>query len=294
MRYLITGAGGALGSDLVKELERRGEEVLGTTHQSMDISNREQVYETIFSYKPDVIIHAAAYTKVDNAEKDSLSAYAINAAGTRNIVDASNEIGAKVIYVSTDYVFDGKKENNELYEVSDQTNPLSIYGKTKLLGEEFTKLNDKHFIVRTSWVFGSNGNNFVKTMLKLGEKHDTLSVVNDQIGSPTYTVDLANLLIDMSKTDKYGTYQASNYGYISWAEFAKKIFETFEMDVKVNEVSTIEYQNISKTVGAPRPNNSRFSFKALEENGFNKLPDYEDALKRYRKELTETKKLILK
>lgn len=295
MKYIVTGSFGALGTDIVKELEKRNQDVLKGTRDNLNIENRELVFRTITEYKPDVIIHPAAYTMVDMCENMEEYAMKINGYGTKNVVDAAKEVGAKVIYTSTDYVFDGTKPIDEIYHVDDKTNPLSVYGKSKLLGEEFTREYDKHFIVRTSWVYGKTGNNFVKTMLKLSETHDEVNVVDDQIGSPTYTADLAKLLVDMSKTEKYGTYNGTNTGYISWAVFAEEIFDAFGKKTKVNMISTEEYlKSINKAI-AKRPLNSQLSTSELTENGFECLPFYLNSLIKYRDEVEEKpKKLILK
>ena len=218
----------------------------------------------------------------------------INKEATENIVFNASKVSAKVIYVSTDYVFNGEKEGT--YQEEDQPDPRSVYGKSKYLGEEEARKYEKHFIVRTSWVFGIHGNNFIKTMLRLSENHQTLNVVSDQIGSPTYTVDLARFLIDLAQSDKYGTYHATNEGFCSWYEFAKAIFKEMKKDVEVNPVSTEEYQQQLATRQAPRPKNSRFSKQKLKENGFVPLPSWQDALKRYctlLKEENEKKSFLL-
>ena len=290
MKYIVTGSNGALGHDLVKELEKREYDVLKGTRENMNVTNRELVLDTVTKYHPDVIIHPAAYTQVDMAENMEEFIMNTNGYGTKNIIDAAKKVGSKVIYVSTDYVFDGTKDG--VYEVDDQTNPLSVYAKSKLLGEEFTKEYDKSFIVRTTGVFGSFGNNFVKTMLRLSETHDEVSVVDDQIMSPTYTVDLAKLLVDMSLTEKYGTYHATNEGYISWATFTEEIFGVFEKDTKVNKITTEEYLSKQTKTIAPRPMNSRLSKSSLKENGFDPLPFYLDALVRYKNELEPKKKEV--
>ena len=290
MKYIVTGSNGALGHDLVKELEKREYDVLKGTRENMDVTNRELVLDTVTKYHPDVIIHPAAYTQVDMAENMEEFIMNTNGYGTKNIIDAAKKVGSKVIYVSTDYVFDGTKDG--VYEVDDQTNPLSVYAKSKLLGEEFTKEYDKSFIVRTTGVFGTFGNNFVKTMLRLSETHDEVSVVDDQIMSPTYTVDLAKLLVDMSLTEKYGTYHATNEGYISWATFTEEIFGVFEKNTKVNKITTEEYLSKQTKTIAPRPMNSRLSKSSLKENGFDPLPFYLDALVRYKNELEPKKKEV--
>lgn len=279
MRFLITGTSGQLGYDIIRELQKRNyNEYLGVGKEEMDITNEESVMKTITEYKPDIIFHCAAYTAVDRAEDCKEEAYAVNVEGTKNIVNGAKKVNAKIIYISTDYVFDGTKEG--LYEIEDPVNPQSIYGKTKLEGENLVKTYANHFIVRTSWVFGIHGNNFVKTMLRLSESKEELSVVKDQVGSPTYTVDLAKALVDIALTEKYGTYHINNEGYCSWAEFAKTIFKVNHRNVKVNPIPTSEYKT-----KATRPLNSKLSKKALTENGFSLLPSFEDALERYKEEL---------
>ena len=294
-RYLITGFRGQLGYDIARELDARGEhDYLAIDIDEMDITNREQVMNVVKRYNPDVIFHCAAWTAVDKAEdvENERKVYDINVNGTKNITDASIEVGAKLIYMSTDYVFDGKKEG--LYTEEDQTNPKSIYGATKLLGEAEVKRNPNHFITRISWVFGINGNNFIKTMLKLSDKYEELRVVDDQVGSPTYTVDLAKLLVEMAQTDKYGTYNVNNEGYCSWAEFAKYIMESNGKKTKIVPVSTIDYYapQIEKAkaegrqlVVATRPYNSKLDKTKLEEAGFDRLPSWQNATDRYCKEL---------
>ena len=287
-RYLITGFKGQLGYDIKRELNERGEyNILAVDKDEMDITNRSQVMELISKYKPDVIFHCAAWTAVDKAEEKELEdlVYAVNVEGTKNIVDASISVGAKIIYMSTDYIFDGEKDG--LYLEDDKANPKSVYGKTKYLGEEEVRRNPKHFITRISWVFGINGNNFIKTMLKLADTHDELNVVCDQVGSPTYTVDLAKLLVEMSCTSKYGTYHVNNDGYCSWAEFASYIMESNGKSTKINPVTTEEYLEITGTKQAYRPRNSKLSKEKLEKEGFAKLPTWQDATDRYIKELNE-------
>ena len=295
-KYLITGYKGQLGYDIKRELLKQGikeENILAIDKDEMDITNREEVMKVVGEFKPDVIFHCAAWTAVDKAEEAKDLCHAVNVTGTKNLTDASIENDAKIVYLSTDYVFDGKKALDDMYDVNDEKNPMSIYGLTKYLGEEEIKRNPRHFITRISWVFGINGNNFIKTMLKLSENHSELNVVNDQIGSPTYTVDLAHLLVNMAKTNKYGTYHANNEGFVSWADFAKYIFEINNKDVKVNPVSTEEYLKISGTKQAYRPRNSKLSKESLDEAGFDRLPTWEDATRRYCEELTG-KKLVLK
>ena len=286
MKYLITGYNGQLGYDIKNELLKRGvfkDDILAIDKDEMDITDREQVFNVIKDFSPDVIFHCAAWTAVDKAEDNKELVNLVNVIGTRNVVDASIEVGAKILYMSTDYVFDGTKDG--IYLVDDRVNPKSVYGMTKYLGEEEVRRNPKHFITRISWVFGINGNNFIKTMLKLSENHDSLNVVADQIGSPTYTVDLARLLVDMSSTEKYGTYHATNEGYCSWADFAEYIFKINNKDTKVNKVTTEEYLNLTNTKQAYRPKNSKLDKSKLDENGFDRLPSWKDATERFCKVL---------
>lgn len=286
MKYLITGYNGQLGYDIKNELLKRGvfeDNILAIDKAEMDITDREQVFNVIRNFSPDIIFHCAAWTAVDKAEDNKELVNLVNVVGTRNVVDASIEVGAKILYMSTDYVFDGTKDG--IYLVDDKVNPKSVYGMTKYLGEEEVRRNPEHFITRISWVFGINGNNFIKTMLKLSENHDSLNVVADQIGSPTYTVDLAKLLVDMSGTEKYGTYHATNEGYCSWADFAEYIFKFNNKDTKVNRVTTDEYLRLTNTKQAYRPKNSRLDKSKLDENGFDRLPSWEDATKRFCKSL---------
>ncbi|MBR2840447.1 MAG: dTDP-4-dehydrorhamnose reductase [Bacilli bacterium] len=284
MKFLITGFKGQLGYDINRELKSRGyKDIMAIDKDEMDITNHEEVDKVITEYNPDVIFHCAAFTAVDKAEDEEELCTKVNALGTKNITDASIKVGAKLLYMSTDYVFDGTKDG--IYTEEDEVNPKSVYGKTKYLGEMEVRRNPNHFITRISWVFGINGGNFIKTMLKLSDRFDTLNVVGDQIGSPTYTVDLARLLVDMAFTDKYGTYNATNEGYVSWAEFAEYIFKVNDKNVSVNYVSTEDYLKITGTKQAYRPRNSRLSKDKLEENGFERLPSWEDATERYSKEL---------
>ena len=289
MKYLITGYKGQLGYDVKRELLKRGvkeEDILAIDKEEMDITNREEVNKVVKEFATDVIFHCAAWTAVDKAEDMRDACYNVNVVGTKNVVDASIEVGATTIYMSTDYVFDGTKEG--LYTEEDNVNPKSVYGRTKFLGEEEVRRNPKHFITRISWVFGINGHNFIRTMLKLAENHSELNVVDDQIGSPTYTVDLARVLVDMSNSDKYGTYNVTNSEYCSWAEFAEYIFESNKKCVKVNKVTTEEYLEITGTKQAYRPRNSRLDKSKLEEN-FELLPSWKDAVNRYNIELQKEK-----
>lgn len=283
-KYLVTGYKGQLGYDIIKELHNRGEyDILALDIDRLDITDREATLKMIKEYHPDVIFHCAAWTAVDKAEDMEDVVYKVNVEGTRNITDASIEVGAKLFYISTDYIFDGTKDG--LYTEEDKPNPKSIYGKTKYEGEEEVRRNPNHFITRISWVFGINGNNFIKTMLKLSKNHDELNVVDDQIGSPTYTVDLSRTLVEMSYTDKYGIYHINNDGFCSWAEFAKYIMELNNKKTKINFVSTEKYLEITGTKQAYRPRNSKLSKDKLCENGFLMLPTWKDATKRYCEEL---------
>lgn len=272
MKILVTGANGQLGFDVVKELQKQKIECYGSTRRDFDIVDFEATEKFIKNYMPDVIIHCAAYTGVDKAEDEQKLCYLVNALATENIAKICKKINAKMLYISTDYVFDGTKDG--FYEVDDKPNPINVYGKTKLLGEQAVqKILVKYFIVRISWVFGEHGNNFVKTMLRLGKKRKEINVVADQYGSPTYTADLAPLFIEMIQTEKYGIYHATNEGVCSWAEFAEKIFKIASMNVKVNHITTAEYPTKAK-----RPMNSKLS---KEDLGFNILPRFENALKRF-------------
>lgn len=289
MRAFITGFTGQLGYDLTRELKKRGitdYKAVGVEH--LDITNREATIAAITEYNPDVIFHCAAFTQVDKAEDNKELCNLVNVIGTKNVVDASILVNAKIIYTSTDYVFDGNKKG--LYNEEDMPNPMNVYGFTKYLGEEEVRRNPKHFITRISWVFGINGNNFIKTMLKLAENHKELNVVNDQIGSPTYTIDLSRLLVDMAITDKYGTYHATNENFTSWADFARYIFEVNHLDVKVNDVTTEEYLKITNTKQAYRPRNSQMSKDKLDLYGFDRLPSWECAVERYSYELKKVLK----
>ncbi|NNU98281.1 dTDP-4-dehydrorhamnose reductase [Geobacillus sp. DSP4a] len=273
MKVVVTGAKGQLGTDLVHLLADREYEVYGYGREELDITNFEQVKQIIGKVNPDVVIHAAAYTKVDLAESEPDQAFLINAYGTRNVAVASEAVGAKLVYISTDYVFDGMATTP--YNEFAPTNPLSVYGKSKLAGEQFVRdLHSKFFIVRTSWVYGKHGNNFVKTMLKLAQERDELMVVHDQIGCPTYTVDLAHCILEIIQTEKYGIYHVSNSGHCSWYEFAKAIFEEAGIDVKVNPCTTKDFPR-----PAPRPAYSVFDHLSLRLNKFKKMRNWKHALK---------------
>lgn len=282
MRVLITGGSGQLGYDIAKLLEENNTMMYVPTHEEMDITDRDSVMMAFDSFKPDIVFHCAAYTAVDKAEEDKERCYDINVNGTKNIVDASDIYGSKVVYISTDYVFHGDK--NGIYETSDITDPINYYGYTKYLGEQEVMKNSNNLVVRISWVFGINGKNFVKTMLRLASSRDEISVVSDQVGSPTYTYDLARLLVDMVNKNKSGIYQATNEGYCSWYEFAKYIFEVSGIDIRVNPILTKDYVTLAK-----RPLNSRLSKDKLDEDGLTRLPDWKDATKRYIKVLRKEK-----
>ena len=275
MKILVTGVKGQLGFDIVRELNERGyTDVRGIDIEDLDITDEQAVKKYIEEYKPDVIMHNAAWTAVDKAEDEQELCYKVNVLGTKYLAESAKNVGAKIVYISTDYVFDGEGEN--YFEVNDKKAPLSVYGKTKYQGELEVQKNEKHFIVRISWVFGINGKNFVKTMLGLAETKTELNVVADQIGSPTYTYDLSKLLCDMIETEKYGEYHATNEGICSWCDFAKKIFEIAGVNMKVNAVTSDQYP-----AKAHRPKNSRLSKNSLDEAGFNRLPTWEDAVTRY-------------
>lgn len=284
MRILITGAKGQLGKDLMNELAKRNIDSIGVDVAEMDITNKELVRE-VLNYQIekglDAIIHCAAYTAVDKAEDEKELSKKINAQGTEYIAEVCKEKNIKLMYISTDYVFNGEGENP--WKVDDKREPLNTYGFTKYEGELAVEKLDKFFIVRISWVFGLYGNNFIKTMLRLGKERNELNVVDDQIGSPTYTKDLSILLADMIQTDKYGIYHASNEGLCSWYEFAKEIFKQAALEVKVNPVDSSSFP-----VKAKRPHNSRMDKSKLDENGFKRLPTWQDALHRYLEELRES------
>ena len=284
MKVLVTGVKGQLGFDVVKELKKRGYDAVGVDINEMDITDAEKVTEVITDVNPDVVVHCAAWTAVDAAEDEENipKVRAINVSGTQNIADVCKNINCKMIYISTDYVFNGLGTEPWQADCRDY-DPLCVYGQTKLEGElAVSQTLDKYFIVRIAWVFGKNGNNFIKTMLNIGKKFHTVRVVNDQIGTPTYTYDLARLLVDMAETDKYGYYHVTNEGgYISWYDFTCEIFKQVGYDTEVVPVTTEEY-GLSK---AARPFNSRLDKSKLTENGFKPLPVWQDALERYLKEI---------
>ena len=296
MKVLVTGVAGQLGYDVMNELTKRGHIAVGSDilkkedvcsafeYVQLDITKMQDVERTIAEYAPEAVIHCAAWTAVDAAEDDENKdkVFAINTQGTKYIAEACKRCGCKMMYISTDYVFNG--EGTEPWEPDcKEYAPMNVYGESKLQGELTVSENlDKYFIVRIAWVFGKNGNNFINTMLNVGKKFDTLRVVNDQIGTPTYTLDLARLLVDMIETDKYGYYHATNEGgFISWYDFACEIFKQAGYSTKVVPVTTEEY-GLSK---AKRPFNSRLDKCKLAENGFKALPDWQDAVKRYLSEI---------
>lgn len=275
MRILVTGVKGQLGHDVMNELAKRGHTGIGVDVEEMDITDAKKVDEVIRASEVEAVIHCAAYTAVDAAEDQVELCRKINAEGTENIAKVCKDLDIKMMYISTDYVFDG--EGTRPWEPDDERHPLNVYGQTKYEGElAVEKYLDKFFTIRIAWVFGVNGKNFIKTMLKLSETHDELNVVDDQIGSPTYTYDLAVLMVDMIETEKYGRYHATNEGLCSWYEFACEIFRQAGRDVKVNPVSSEEFPAKAK-----RPHNSRMDKSKLAENGFTPLPAWQDALKRY-------------
>jgi dTDP-4-dehydrorhamnose reductase len=277
MRIVVTGAKGQLGTDLVHEIKAKHPEdvVLGIDRDDCDITDKNAVLKVIKELRPDAIMHLAAYTVVDKAESDPLTCEAINVEGTSHLVEAAKAVEAKLLYISTDYSFDGEK--NGPYEVDDIKNPLSIYGQTKSEGEDVVLTYPKHFIVRISWVFGAHGKNFPSKMLELAQTHKDLNVVSDQIGSPTFTEDLSVLLDSMIHTEKYGVYHATNEGYTTWNKYAQEVFRLAGItDVRIHPVGAKDYPSAAK-----RPQNSRLSKKSLDEAGFARLPTWQDALKRF-------------
>jgi dTDP-4-dehydrorhamnose reductase len=286
MKVLVTGVKGQLGHDVVNELLRRGHTPIGVDIEEMDITDFKSVEKVIKGEMPDAVVHCAAWTAVDLAEETENfdKVMKVNFEGTSFIAKVCKEIDAKMVYISTDYVFDGKGDIPWEADCKDYK-PQNVYGQSKLKGElAVSQILDKYFIVRIAWVFGLNGKNFIKTMLNVGKKFDTVRVVNDQIGTPTYTLDLSVLLVDMLETNKYGYYHATNEGgYISWYDFTLEIYRQAGLETKVIPVTTAEY-GLSKAV---RPFNSRLDKSKLTENGFNRLPDWKDAVKRYLKEIGE-------
>ena len=275
MKIIVTGAKGQLGYDVVLQLKKCGHTAVEADLPELDITNKSAVEAFFETHKPDGVIHCAAYTNVDGAETEKELCEKINYTGTKNIAECCKNHNSKLVYISTDYVFDGK--GNEPFETDAATAPCNFYGETKLMGENAVKeICDKYFIVRISWVFGSNGKNFVKTMLRLSKERNELTVVCDQIGSPTYTPDLAALLCNMIETEKYGVYHATNEGFCSWSEFAAEIMKLSGAETKIIPVSSNEYKTV-----ATRPANSRMSKKSLDNAGFGRLPEWQNALERF-------------
>ena len=275
LKFMVTGVNGQLGYDVMMQLKEMNFDVIAPRRDEFDLTNKDQVEKYIIKEKPDVIIHCAAYTAVDKAEDEKDLCYLVNVEGTRVVVEAAKEINARVVYISTDYVFDGLGQAPHVEE--NETNPVNYYGYSKEQGEKIVReLIDKHFIVRTSWVYGSNGNNFVRTMLKLAESRNEINVVSDQIGAPTYSKDLADFIINLVMTNQYGIYHGVNEGYCSWYEFAKTIFDKSEIEMKVNPISSKEYPTKAK-----RPINSRLSKKNIDRADIERLPHWEDALSRF-------------
>lgn len=276
MRVMITGVTGQLGYDCALEAEKRGYSTFGLGKADLDITDRESVFRIVKEIDPQVIVHCAAWTNVDGAEDHKHQCRAVNVDGTRNIADAAKEVNAKLVYISTDYVFDGS--GSEPWETTDEPSPINVYGQSKLDGELIIrKTLDKYFIVRSSWIYGVNGKNFVKTILRVGNNHSSVNVVDDQIGTPTFSEDLAKLIMDMVVTEHYGVYHACNSGgYISWYNFTKEIYKTVGLRTKVIPVSSEEFG-----AKAVRPHNSRLNLDKLKEKGFAALPEWKDALRRY-------------
>ena len=285
MRVLVTGVKGQLGHDVVNEMEKRGITPIGVDLAEMDITDKEACDRVITEANVDAVIHCAAYTAVDAAEDNVDVCMKVNAGGTRNIAEVCKKLGIKMMYISTDYVFDG--QGTRPWEPDDERHPLNVYGQSKYEGElAVEELVEKFFTVRIAWVFGVNGKNFIKTMLNLGKTHDHLTVVDDQVGSPTYTYDLSRLLVDMAEKENYGRYHATNEGLCSWYEFACEIFkQAAEIDPAYGKVSVSPVSSDQYPAKAKRPSNSRMSKEKLTENGFEKLPTWQDALHRYLREI---------
>lgn len=272
---LVTGSTGQLGSDVVKELLKRGYSTLSPNRSEFNLCSEDSIRNYILNSNCEAIVHCAAYTQVDKAEDEKDLCIKINATATKHIVKCAKILDIPMIYISTDYVFDGTKDGE--YTENDETNPINIYGESKLAGEKYVQeILDKYYIVRTSWVFNINGKNFIETMLRLSKANNQLSIVNDQIGSPTYTKDLSRLLVDMLETSKYGLYHATNEGYCSWYEFANTIFKLANINIDIRAINSNEYASRAK-----RPLNSKLSKDKLIEYGFKPLPNWKDALKDY-------------
>lgn len=283
MRILVTGYKGQLGYDVIKVLEARGIQCKGVDIDDFDLTDKDAVSSYIRNYQPTTVVHCAAYTAVDKAEDFKDICYAVNVTGTENIANACKEIDASMVYISTDYVFNG--EGDEPFETTSVKAPKSVYGLTKSQGEDkVTSILTKYFIIRTAWVFGLNGNNFVKTMIRLGKEREEVSVVNDQFGSPTYTADLSVLICDLIATEKYGVYHGTNENFCSWYDFAVAIMQEASLKARVLPVSSEQY-----SAKAARPKNSRLSKVSLDTAGFLRLPDWQDALHRYITELNAAK-----
>lgn len=281
MKILVTGYTGQLGFDLVSEGLQQGMNILGISSKDVDITNEKELISYIKNINPSVIIHCAAYTAVDNAEVEKEKCWNVNVNGTNYLSKIASDINSKFLYISTDYVFNG--ESNTVYSESSVADPISYYGKTKLEGEKIVQsLLKKFFILRVSWVFGINGKNFINTMINLSKTKSEINVVGDQYGSPTYTKDLARLILDMIKTEKYGIYNVTNEGFCSWAQFAEEIFKQLNINIKINTISTEEYITQAK-----RPKNSKLSKQKLIDFGFNPLPSWQDAVRRYLTELSQ-------
>jgi len=275
MKVLVTGYSGQLGYDIVNSLDDIGVECIGVDQSDFSITDKNAVSSYILKYKPEVIVHCAAYTAVDEAESNKELCYDVNVLGTKYIAEVAKTIKSKMVYISTDYIFSG--EDLGSHDIDDKADPVNYYGYSKWLGEEAVRSHmDDYFIIRVSWVFGSNGNNFVNMMLRLSEKKNKLFIVEDQLGSPTYTCDLAHLIIEMIKTNKYGTYHATNEGFCSWFEFAKEIFRITNREIDVQPISSKNFPT-----AAARPKNSRLNKVSLDRGGFHRLPEWKDALRRY-------------
>lgn len=275
MKILVTGATGLLGSDVMKALSLQGNECIGISSSVLDITDKNAVMNFITDIRPEAVIHCAAWTKVDLAEDEPEKCFAVNYYGTKNIAYACREVSAKMMYISTDYVFDGKMTG--FYEIYSPVSPINIYGKSKLAGEcAVRSILEQYFIIRTSWAFGHNGDNFVSKIHSMAKNNIVINVVDDQFGSPTYTVDLADLICEIMKTNKYGIYHATNEGICCWAELAEKTVKLFGLNAKINHISSQYYPT-----KAQRPLNSRLSMKSLYENDFSHMKPWQDALMRY-------------
>lgn len=294
MKVLVTGAQGQLGIDVVDVFSQIGHEVISCGREELDITDMDNSQRVIMHHSPDIIIHCAAYTAVDAAETDIDGAYLVNTVGTRNIALASESVGAKLVYISTDYVFNGQADRP--YHEYDNTDPQSIYGKSKRAGELLVQeLTTKWFVVRTSWMFGLHGNNFVKTMLRLGRENRQLQVVNDQKGSPTYTKDVVHFLVNLTASEKYGVYHASNSGACTWYEFTKAIFEDAHRVLGVSLAATLEPCATDQFPRpAPRPSNSVLEHVAIRTNGFDELPHWRDGLRQFLLDMKQDRDLYLK